>query len=159
MKALESVAIRRGEPSDHTALRGIIESAHAIRSHRIDGLPVLLGGTDHFVYLAETARPFGFVGAGAGEGDFIGDDVGEVMALFIHPDFQGYGMGRKLLVRGLSVLKRRGFGRALAFVPDGAEETFEAVGFELASGLSRQINIGTKTVTERGLLVDLDAFF
>lgn len=162
MDKLESVAIRRGDSSDQSALAAIVQGAGATFEHRLDALPRLLSARDHFVYLAETESPFGFVGAGPCDPDLSGPETGEIISIFLLPECQGQGMGKKLLVRGLSVLKRRGFTDAFAWVPAASARaiaTFEAIGFERDQRVQRELNSDGATVVEQGYRVELAEFF
>ena len=162
MTMLESVAIRRGAEADHLALAQIIRTAGIACDHRRSLLSELLASDQHFVYLAETKKPFGFVGAGPADEAVTGPATGEIQALFLLPEFQQQGMGEKLLVRGLSVLKRRGFETAFAFVPAQsmiARATFEQIGFERDHSIRREINTEDGTVLEYGYRLSLDDFF
>lgn len=159
---LESVAIRRGEPADRDALAAVVAANGDSVRQRIDDLNTLLSSREHFIYLAETDAPFGFVGAGPADEMIAGPGVGEIVALYLLPLVQGQGMGKKLLVRGLSVLKRRGFERAFAFVPVAsvsAIAVFRAIGFEPVEGVERVVNKGAQAVRECGYSVSLDDFF
>ncbi len=159
---LESVAIRRGEPADRDALAALIAANGAGGRHRTEELAHLLSSREHFIYLAETEAPFGFVGAGPADEAITGPGAGELVALYLHPQFHGQGMGKKLLVRGLSVLKRRGFERSFAFVPAAsvsAVSVFRAIGFEPMDGVEREINEGASTVRECGYSISLEDFF
>lgn len=159
---LESVAIRRGEPADEGSLARIVRAAGDDFRHRQQGIALMLASPDHFIYLAETDEPFGFVGAGQGDGALIGPDAGEIMTLFLLPAYREHGMGKKLLVRGLSVLKRRGFAVAMAWIPAHslpARATFESLAFERDHSLQREINSGHRTLTEYGYRLDLGDYF
>jgi ribosomal protein S18 acetylase RimI-like enzyme len=119
--SLNLVSIRRAEPRDQRAL----DQLYVSPANR-----VMLGA--YFTYLAEDSEPFGFVSAGEGE----------IIALYVKPAYRGLGMGSKLLVRGLSVLKLRGFESALAWIPETgviALKTFASLNFE-ADGSERYSN-------------------
>lgn len=58
--------------------------------------------------------------------------LGEIYVLAVHPDFQGEGLGRSLLLAGLDHLARRGLLRAMLYVEAGhrsAVALYEHLGF------------------------------
>lgn len=168
MHELESVAIRRGTERDGASLRAV--HARALEVAFTESGPIrdwhsLLSSPLHFVYLAEDTRPFGFVCAGEPLEALPGyERHGEVIGWYVLPEYQGYGMGRKLLVRGLSVLKRRGFASALLWLRDdaaGALSIVESLGFD-GGALSRTTNWqigGEREVRETGYELRLDDWF
>ena len=58
------------------------------------------------------------------------DFAGEVYTLYVHPDRQGQGLGRRLLHRQFGALKRAGHGSAMVWVLDAnpARYFYEAMG-------------------------------
>jgi len=162
VEALESVGIRRAESRDRAALAAVLASCGFDAGDRATELPGLLESEAHFVYLAEDESPFGFVAAGRHEGGLLEPTAGEILGLYLATSHQGFGMGRKLLVRGLSVLKRRGFESAFAWLPADSERAitvFEEVSFERSPGLVREINVAGTARTEYGYRIGLEAFF
>ncbi len=159
INTLESVAIRRGGPADTDALQLLVRGH--ISLERLDW-PWLLGSAEHFVYVAEDDNIFGFVAAGRPLDPLPGyEDVGEIAGVCLNSGYQRHGMGTKLLVRGISVLKRRGFATAFAWLPDDAPwvgRVFGSVGFA-ASGVTRVTNVATGELRESGFGLDLAAFF
>ncbi|XOV88231.1 MAG: GNAT family N-acetyltransferase [Pseudomonadota bacterium] len=161
MNTLESVAIRRGEPGDAEAIRLLSQDLGLPLPFRTDW-PALLASPAHFVYVAEDNSIFGFVAAGAPLDPLPGSEgTGEIIGLCVKPGYQRQGMGTKLLVRGISVLKRRTFGRAHVWLPDARPQVvrvFTAVGFE-ATGVTRITNLESRPWRESGFEMGLDAFF
>ncbi len=163
MKALESVGIRRADAGDIEALERVEQEAlpgpdaAAYRDWR-----VLFHDGTVFTYLAEDKRPFGFVIAGAPREDWFADGItGEVISLCVLPDYQGHGAGRRLLVHGISVLKRRHFESALIWLRDDAERALrliESLGFAPIESV-RTINTRRSEVRERAYKLSLDDYF
>ncbi len=87
--------------------------------------------------------------------------TGEVLGLFVAPPYWGHGMGRKLLVRGLSVLKRRQFESAFLWVRDDlprVADIVESLGFERAV-MQRTTNLGTGERVETAFHKSLEDYF
>jgi ribosomal protein S18 acetylase RimI-like enzyme len=91
-----------------------------------------------FTYLSEDEIPFGFVASGAPLEDHFEDEKsGEILGLYVHPEYQGFGYGKKLLVHGLTVLKRRGFDSAVMWIPVAAKRaiaTSDSLKFQKVEG-------------------------
>lgn len=121
-----------------------------------------LNDATRFIYLAEDENPFGFVCAGEPiTSDLPGESVGEVIGLYLLPGYWGHGMGRKLLVRGLSVLKRRHFEEAFLWVrvdADGAIGAVRSLGFD-AIDMHRETNLAGGVIAEQGYRISLDNYF
>ena len=110
-RALKMVAVRRATSDDLEALVQLQGNAE-IRFPSDGWLP-MLRSTEFFTDLAEDMQLFGFVTVGPSKlAGLAGESCGEVMGLYIKPDYRRHGMGKRLLVRGLTVLKRRGFDSA-----------------------------------------------
>jgi len=142
MQSLEMVSIRRARPGDQVALASIEEEG-VTRS--LDWQQLLSQGS-FFTYLAEDSEPFGYVSAGPA---IMQEDhtIGEIVALLLKSEYRGFGMGRKLLVRGLSVLKRREFSIAQIWIPDHAavaRDVVRSLDFE-ADGSERIVNEMSET--------------
>jgi len=165
MPNLESVAIRRAIDADVDDLfrvqRAALAAMHGVSPPAPDWR-TLMGNPEHFVYLAEDETPFGFVCAGQPLDDvFEGKLTGEVIGLYLLPEYWGHGMGRKLLVRGLSVLKRRDFDSAFMWVREDAERALgvaASLHFE-RTAMSRTTNVGPEPVFEIGYQLDLGEYF
>ena len=102
------------------------------------------------------------VTSGPPQESFLDDEkTGEILALFLREGYQGHGLGRKLRVHGVSVIKRRDSARAVIWVPEAAERALrvvEALGFE-ALGATREINQADGTVVEQCLALDCAKWF
>ena len=146
--SLTSVSIRRAGRRDKASLLRLTPAD----IHRLTDWQHLNREGVFFTYLAEDRSPFGFVSAGEGE----------VMAIFLKKQYRGFGMGRKLLVRGLSVLNRRGFDSAhiwLAATSRVASNMILSLGFE-ADGSERYINkTDGDTLVETGYGISLAHYF
>ncbi len=160
LKRLSSVSIRRGLPADLPDLDAVIEGCEA--PPPAVALAAVLSARDRFIYLAETERAFGFVAAGTKAMGDERDGEGEILGLFVLPRFQGHGIGHKLLVQGISVLKRRHFETVIAWVwadSPAATRVLASVGFERVAQMQRMRNEGTATLVEDAWRIDLDGFF
>lgn len=113
-----------------------------------------------FTYLAEDKAIFGFVTVGRSV--LLRDSVGEVFGLYLERSHRRGGMGKKLLVRGLSVLKRRGFKQAVVFIaesePEPARLLLEDIGFTPDAG-TREINHQDQVFSQIGYGLPLDDYF
>ena len=162
---LEAVSIRRATWRDSEALDRVVADALAgtgIISPVARDWRALSESRRHFIYLAEDRQPFGFVAAGEPlDAGVPLPGQGEILGIYLAPGYQGCGMGRKLLVRGLSVLKRRGFGAAFIWLPEGADRlgvVAASLGFE-ADGTTRMNNLAAGTSLETGWQMPLDRWF
>ncbi len=139
--SLDLVSIRRAQADDREALR-------RLKDIEID----LSASGKYFTYLAEDTEPFGFVSAGEGE----------IVALYIKPEYRRKGMGRKLLVRGLSILKLRGFDSALFWLAEGDSSALgilHSLKFK-PDGSERLTNTRDgATLTEKGYRLGLSEYF
>lgn len=163
MSVSESVAIRRALKEDLADLKAVERDAmgeipDAVARDWSD----LLRRKGIFTYIAEDDAPFGMVTAGPPQEDFLDDDkTGEILALYLKPSYQGRGLGRKLLVHGVSVIKRRDSARAVIWIPAVATRALHVVtvlGFE-ELGASREINREGGTVVETCLALDCANWF
>ena len=146
--SLTSVSIRRAGYLDKQALLALTP----VNVARLTDWQHLKHEGAFFTYLAEDTAPFGFVSAGEGE----------IVALFLKTQYRGFGMGRKLLVRGLSVLKRRHFDSAHIWLTDNADvarSMIQALGFE-PDGSERYVNdsLGGSSF-EIGYHISLEDYF
>ena len=111
-----------------------------------------------FTYVMERGGIVGFVSAGSAE---LGDEaIGEIFGLWLAPEIRRQGWGRKLLVRGISVLKRRNFTQGLCYLNEHAVaiKLVEGLGFE-ASRYERVSNQHSLTTRQVGYLLDLSEYF
>ncbi len=160
----ESVAIRRALVADVTNLRGVEQAATSASG--VDASPRdwdnLLGSKGIFTYVMEDAAPFGMVSAGPpAEPWFADGETSEILAWFLQPTYQGHGLGRKLLVHGISVIKRRHSRRALVWIPAAAaraRSVAESVGFEM-HGTRREVNHAGGTSLEEGYTLNCEKWF
>ena len=164
---IESVAIRRAEEKDIPAIL-------AIQSDALNALRVPIGRYSAqewqgffndpriFTYLCETDRPFGFVTAGAPLEDFFMDgEHGELIAVNILPTHREHGYGKKLLVHGISVLKRRNFKRAIVWAANENERAIAIID-RLGSnpnGAVRITNRADASQQEYCYQLDLEEYF
>ncbi|MBD3645998.1 MAG: GNAT family N-acetyltransferase [Pseudomonadales bacterium] len=165
MPRLASVGIRRADVSDLPSLRrvetGALAAIHDLYQGRDDWQSLFDDGTV-FTYLAEDDAPFGFVTAGRPREEwFHNGSMGEIISLCVLPDYQGHGIGRHLLVHGMSVLKRRDFESALVWLREESErgrKLIEALGFEEIDAC-RTLNVAGNEIAEQAWCMSLDEFF
>ena len=151
-----SIGIRRALTSDLQALEIVREAS--ISAGGVVSMTVHLENSGTFTYLAEERDPFGFVTVGPCQLDLA---EGEVFEWYLLPAYQQRAFGIRLLIHGLSVLKRRLCENALIWVPSvavRAEHIIERQGFELTEAI-RERNVGQATVTDKGWIRDLTDFF
>lgn len=113
-----------------------------------------------FTYLAEDREPFGFVSVGD-SGDVFERGCGEVLEWYLHPRRWRAGFGQKMIVHGLSVLKRRQYESAVIWLPGGAvsaELVIAGLGFE-AAGVQKEDNQQGNSYVQEAFIKDLDDFF
>ena len=115
-----------------------------------------------FTYLCEDSSPFGFVTSADPVEEYFRDgETGEILGLCLHPDYWGSGYGKKLLVHGITVLKRRGFEQAIMWIPDFAEHAIavsESLQFKQIEG-SRVSNHQQGDLLENCYRLDLSGYF
>ena len=128
MRRSTPVAIRRATALDAEALGQLERSSRGTDGAWSDEInwPALFAETGVFSYLAEDDRPFGVVSVGTPREDLYGN-AGEVIAWYLEPEYWAEGFGRKLLVHGLTVMKRRNFERAFVSIPETSENALETV--------------------------------
>jgi GNAT superfamily N-acetyltransferase len=165
MGPLTSVAIRRATVADARELKRVEHSAQiavvASWQPATDwGMRLTEPGT--FTYLCEDRSPFGFVTSADPVEEYFRDgETGEILGLSLHPDYWGSGYGKKLLVHGITVLKRRGFEQAIMWIPDFAEHAValsESLQFKQIEG-SRVSNHEQADLTENCYKLDLTGYF
>jgi len=149
---LDSVAIRRARPGDaediaqvhvdtwRSTYAGILPDRVLVGMspgrHRVQWERLLSHRrSSEFTVVAENATAgvigFGSAGPSRGQRRFSG----EVFTLYVHPDFQGQGIGRGLLAALFEGLAERGMDSAIIWVLAGNPSRFfyEAMGGELAA--------------------------
>lgn len=165
MARIASVGIRRAEPADISSLKQVEASAlaaiHDVFQGRQDWESLFEDGTV-FTYLAEDEAPFGFVTAGGPREEwFQGGSTGEIISLCVVPDYQRHGVGRHLMVHGMSVLKRRDFESALIWLRQDAtraRKLIEELGFEPFDAV-RTSNVDGSEIAEQAWHMSLGQFF
>jgi GNAT superfamily N-acetyltransferase len=140
------------------AYRGLLPQEH------LDGLdPIQRVGVWQRI-LAADAGPRNGVVVADGDGSLVGftafgpardedldpGQIGEVMAIYVHPRAWGQGWGRQLMAAALAGLADAGFGRAVLWVLDTNERArrfYQAAGWSL-DGAAKDDTIGGVQVTE-----------
>lgn len=125
---LTPVGIRRAGNDDVAAINTLI----ATDQSSVPDAGSLLAAEGVFTYLAEDERCFGVVTAGV-PAHRQDSGTGEILLWYIAEANRRAGWGRKLLVHGLSVLKRRFYDEAFIWLPrdaGAAVHIVEAFGFE-----------------------------
>ncbi len=132
------IAIRRAVREDAGALARIERSAVLAKQDlwpRATNWQKRLSEKGTFTYLAEDEYPFGYVTSGEVTEDYFKLSLtGEILGLVLQRDYRGRGLGKKLMVHGLSVIKRRGSERAIIWIPERADR---AISMSLALGFER----------------------
>lgn len=155
----KQVGIRRALALDAGALNQIRSEAsgpfpptRALEHHLVE--PAV------YTYLVEDEVPFGFVTVGpATDLEQIG--LGEIREWFVLATYQQRGYGRKLLVHGLSVLKRRMCDSALIWVPLEVNRPRDVLlqhGFKTYPA-QRLVNVDEESSTEQAYLRGLGDYF
>ncbi|HJN49998.1 MAG: GNAT family N-acetyltransferase [Pseudomonadales bacterium] len=164
---IESVSIRRADRTDIPAIVGIQDSAlKAVqdpgRAFSLEAWQAFFDAPGTFTYLSEADQPFGFVTAGVPLEEYYLDGAhGELIALNILPTHWGHGYGKKLLVHGISVLKRRSFERAIVWVATENERAMAILvrlGFS-PNGAERITNSGDASYQENCYELGLGDYF
>lgn len=121
---------------------------------------LMLESRDCFTYLLEDVKPFAYMTAGRAIEDYF-DDYGEVRALYVCPEYRRRGFGRRLVVQGLSVLKRRDFARAMVWIEDGHDHIVDLVhGLKFESlDSSRTTNLVGASRVESSYGLDISNYF
>ena len=133
----QTVGIRRAVPADAAALQELLDGCVG---GSMDDVGRWLSAPDVYTYLSEVDHPFGTVTVGPHELD---DRSGEVLAWVVAPGYQARGYGRKLLVHGMTVLKRRQYEKAAIWISVEAERAAVIggqLGFEVV-GAEKVINV------------------
>lgn len=130
MQKIAQVSIRRAGKDDAAALNSLEQDAleGVIGRTGLTDWSSLFAEPDVFTYLAEDSEPFGVIAVGNPRETIHRDGItGEVIAWYLHPRYRESGFGKKLLVHGLSVIKRRNFERAIIRIPEVAVSAIQSV--------------------------------
>ena len=147
--------IRAGEAADVPNLVSLVDSE--LPGFDLQNWQRRLIVPDTYTYLVERESVFGFVTAGKSE--LL--DTGEVLGLWVSPPFRRHGWGRKLLVRSLGFLKRRGFTVAQAFVDEGVvSATLLLRGLDFVElDVTREVSRFGQVAKQKGYQLDLKDYF
>lgn len=147
---IESVAIRPAEPDDMSAIIDVQRRALAplerqpFAADRWEGL--LNDFPKYFTYVAEDESLFGYVTGGLPDEEYFRRrKCGELISLCLLPSHGSQGYGQKLLVHGMTVLKRRMYEKAIVWLQDDNE-----VGLHLTAQLGFEAVEASRTINENG---------
>ena len=94
----------------------------------------------------------GFIGVGFNQSEEAIDSQGELFALYVEPDFQGRGIGSKLMEKGIEALRFEGYTSALLWVAEEnllARARYESRHWKL-NGKFDQSSFGEKSIKSIG---------
>jgi len=157
--SVKQVGIRRALAADAGALNQIRSKTPGPFAPT-RGLERHLAEPGVYTYLAEDEAPFGFVTVGPAT-DLEHAGLGEVREWFVSATYQQCGYGRKLLVHGLTVLKRRMCDSALIWLPVEATRPLDVLlkhGFK-AYPAQRCVNVDQLSSAEQAYIRDLGDYF
>jgi GNAT superfamily N-acetyltransferase len=106
--------------------------------------------------VAERGEVVGFSHLGLAR-DTPGGDVGELYAIYVHPEAWGGGVGRALMAETLERLRAEGFGEAMLWVLEDNPRTrrfYELAGWHADGGVKEEEWLGT-TIREVRYRIDL----
>ena len=163
MGQLSSVAVRRANEEDLPEITRVEAAAKsAVLASWGTGSGNRYSGEGLFTYLSEDENVFGFVTSGNPQVELFKDDLtGEILNLYVHPNYQGHGYGKKFLVHGLTVLKRRGFEFAIMWIPEIATRALTistSLNFEEVDG-AQLIDNNAGDFNQVCCKLDLTAYF
>ncbi len=163
------------EPADLAACRGIAEVhveawRHAYRdivpAEYLAGLSVaeheamwrrsLAAGSPRLLVARSGDRVQGFIGFDASRDEGAGSQLGEIWVLYVRPDAQRLGVGRRLCREALATLFAEGFTCVTLWVivgNDNAMRFYRARGFQLEPGSRQSFTLGGATVWEERLAI------
>ncbi len=153
------VGIRRALAADAGALNRIRTETPGLFSPSRD-LERHFSAAGIYTYLTEDEAPFGFVTVGP-ETDLGQGALGELREWFVSERYQQQGYGRKLLVHGLTVLKRRMCDSALIWLPEtttGPLDVLRKNGFEDYPA-ERIVNVGELSQAEKAYIKDIGDYY
>ena len=159
----EQIGLRRALEADAAVLQNVRQEARQACEFKwppARDLTSRLAASGVFTYLAESEIPFGFITVGTPD-DELFESTGEVLEWYLVPAKWKSGFGRKLLVHGLSVLKRRQFEQALIWLPESAiaaGKTAAEIGFEQAA-VEKEVNLDCTTYVQKAFVKDLSEYF
>ena len=160
MNHSQVTGVRAAESSDAPQLLTMVEASAESFAFDKETWQRRLTEPGTHTYVVELEQIFGFASAGSAE-LAEGEGTGEVLGLWIAPEFRRQGWGRKLLVRALGFLKRRGFAFAQVYVePDSPAIVALLIGLDFKPILAtREVNHAQATPVQRGYQVDLKNYF
>ncbi len=100
----------------------------------------------------------GFAGVGRSRDENTTDNVGEVMAIYLHPNVWKKGLGKKLLQEAIEILMQQNYTEVTLWVLSKNQRAiafYERCGF-YADGAEKEVNIGGTDVKEIRLLYKVD---
>ena len=161
----ETTGIRRATSRDAASLTSVRQAARRAETAvwpREVSWTSRISAPGVYTYLAEHHQVFGMVTTGPPEEDYFADgQTGEILEWYVHPAQWHQGTGRKLLVHGMTVIKRRLCERALVWMPELAARGFKCMtgaGFEYADA-EKEDNTGGPPVKLLAFVRDLSDFF
>ncbi len=97
-------------------------------------LRVLEKASDEESYLLlKNSMPLGFISLGHCDVENIQKTLGEIVGIYLLPEFWGQGVGRTLMEYGITELKRQGYSLLCLWVPEeniAARKFYEKLGFK-----------------------------
>lgn len=164
------VGIRRAVSEDADLLAELQYTAQTHQDSAWDEVSpwaIWLADSRFFAYVAEQSDLLGAVAVGPVrdadlvQENFLDGNPGEIIAWFLHPDQCHQKLARKLLVHGLTVLKRCFFESAVIWVPSKAERAQGVVrGLQFGdTGLQRVRNFSSQSIDESCYKLNLDSYF
>jgi GNAT superfamily N-acetyltransferase len=113
----------------------------------------------HTLVAEDDGEVIGFASLGAArEDDVLG--LGELFAIYVHPDAWGRGAGRALMAETLARLRAEGFGEAILWVLDDNPRTrrfYEQCGWRADGGVKEEEWLGTR-IREVRYRIRLDSY-
>ena len=110
---------------------------------------VWIGGYPSQVTLEQADKIVGFCRIGTEEDD--GEPLGEIVALYLLPQFQRQGIGKQLMQTGIEQLRQRGYSTIVLWVLKSnvqARQFYEHCGFT-AEPVEKTLDMGTPQIVVR----------